>query len=66
MIEMKDKPLKIICYCRIGNDREEEINTEEKKLQIKLNERLKKLYYPHKTNYFIPKLNFDGKRKSCL
>ena len=35
MIEMKDKPLKVICYCRIGNDREEEINTEEKKLQIK-------------------------------
>ena len=35
MIEMKDKLLKGICYCRIGNVREEEINTEEKKLQIK-------------------------------
>ncbi len=66
MIEMKGKIFKVAYYCRLSNEPEKEENTKENKLQIKLNQRIKELYHPFEKNNFIPKINFDGKRKSCL
>ncbi len=58
---MKGKIFKVAYYCRLSNEPEKE-DDKDKKLRIKS----KELYYSYKGNNFIPKLNFDGKRKSCL
>lgn len=62
---MKDKIFKAFCYCRLSNEPEKE-DDKDKKLRIKSNQIIKELYYSYKGNNYIPKLNFDGKQKSCL
>lgn len=62
---MEDKPLKVCFYCRLSNEPEKATDIKYEKLQQRLNQKIKKLYYPYYNNY-ISKLNFDGKQRGCL